>query len=99
MRGFCESRSLLEGCTSLTLRLAAAGRVLCKIGAHIKALGVLHVYNSTGYRTGEIVRGVLRVRCLVCFTLPAREVGCAKPGEPDCLTVVISLRLQWPVPT
>ena len=24
------------------------------------------------------------MRCLVCFTLPAREVGCAKPGEPDC---------------
>jgi hypothetical protein len=24
----------------------------------------------------------VRVRCLVCFTLPAREVGCAKPWTP-----------------
>jgi hypothetical protein len=31
----------------LAIRLAAAGKVLCKIGVHIKALDVLHVYNST----------------------------------------------------
>ena len=44
------------------------------------------------------MRVFVRVRCLVCFTLLAREVGCAKPGEPDCLTVVMSLLLAVACP-
>jgi hypothetical protein len=39
-----------------------------------------------GTLRGKLLGVFVRVRCLVCFTLPAGEAGCAKPGDADCLT-------------
>jgi hypothetical protein len=54
------------------------------------------------YRTGEIARGLCESALptmVVCFTLPAREAGCAKPGGARLSDGRGLPRLRWPVPT